>query len=229
MTIEDGFEPLLSDGETTVTERDVRMLRAIDRYGSMSRAADELGRSYPHLQRRVVELESAFGDLTTRNRGGRGGGGTELTAGARDIVRRFERLRSELGGVTAVAESVVPGTVVDRNGELATVETAAGLLTVRAPANADRVEIAIRADAVVLVDSDSPSEIRTSLRNQLTGTVSTIDYRETTATVTVDVGSGVHLDAVVTTESVERLALETGTSIVAAFKSTAARANPVDV
>ncbi|MGM0398930.1 MAG: winged helix-turn-helix domain-containing protein, partial [Halobacteriota archaeon] len=129
MTVEDSFEPLLSDGETTVTERDVRMLRAIDRYGSMSRAADELGRSYPHLQRRIVELEAAFGDLTTRNRGGRGGGGTSLTGEARTLIRRFERLRSELGGVTAVAESVIPGTVVDRQGELATVDTDAGTLT----------------------------------------------------------------------------------------------------
>ncbi|UWG48555.1 Molybdopterin-binding protein [Halanaeroarchaeum sp. HSR-CO] len=229
MTVEDSFEPLLSDGETTVTERDVRMLRAIDRTGSMSQAAEELGRSYPHLQRRVVELEAVFGDLTSRSRGGRGGGGTALTEEARTLIRRFERLRSELGGVTAVAESVISGTVVERHGELAIVDTDAGTLTVRAPARAERVEIAIRADAVVLVDSDSPSETRTSLRNQLTGTISSIDRRETTATVTVDVGSGVEIDAVVTTESVDRLGLEVGAPVVAAFKSTAARATPADV
>lgn len=229
MTIEDTFEPLLSDGETTVTERDVQMLRAIDRYGSMSQAAAELERSYPHLQRRVVELEMAFGDLTTRSRGGRGGGGTALTAEARTLIRRFERLRSELGGVAAVTESVISGTVVERDGELATVDTAVGPLTVRAPAGAERVEVAIRADAVVLVDSDSPSETRTSLRNQLSGMVTSIDLEETTATVTVDVGSGISIDAVVTTESVDRLGLETGIPIIASFKSTAARATPADV
>lgn len=229
MTAENAFEPLISDGETTVTRRDVRMLRAIDESGSMYGAADELGRSYPHLQRRVVELEAAFGRLTTRNRGGRGGGGTELTDAGRTLIRRFERLQTELDGVTTVAESVIAGTVVERNGELATVETPAGPITVRAPADAESVEVAIRADAVVLVDSETPAKTRTSLRNQLTGTVDAIDRRETTATVSVDVGSGVTIDAVVTTESVDRLDLEPGSSIVAAFKSTAARATAADL
>lgn len=228
-TVEDDFEPLLSNGETTVTARDVRLLSAIDEHGSMSRAADELGRSYPHLQRRVVELESAFGQLTRRNRGGSGGGGTTLTDEGHALIRRFERLRSELYGVTAVAESIIPGSVVERSGELATVDTAVGLLTVRDVEGAREVDVALRADAVVLVDTVAPADTRTSLRNRLTGTVASIDRRETTATVTVDVGSDVTIDSVVTTESVDRLDLEVGTRVVAAFKSTAARATARDV
>ena len=69
MTLSKGFEPHLAIDETTVTSRDVEMLRAIDHCGSMHGAADELGRSYPHLQRRVVELEEAVGQLTRRSRG----------------------------------------------------------------------------------------------------------------------------------------------------------------
>lgn len=229
MTVDKGFEPHLATGEATVTSRDVEMLRAIDRHGSMHRAAEELGRSYGHLQPRVVELEAAIGPLTRRVKGGRGGGGTELTEGARDLVRRFERLRVELSGVATVAESVVPGTVVDRRGEIATVDTPAGEVSARVPEGATEVEIAVRSDAVVLMVPGSPAQEHTSLRNQLRGTVAAIQRDETIATVTVAVDGGVEIASVITAESLDRLDLTEGGEVVAAFKTTAARATPADV
>jgi len=229
MPLQKGFEPHLAIGDVTVTERDVEMLRAIDRYGSMHRAAEELGRSYGHLQRRVVELEEAIGSLTARMTGGKGGGGTELTADAHDLIRQFERLRVELSGVATVVESVIPGTIVERRGELATVETPAGELSARVPEGATEVEIAVRSDAVVLMAPGSSAQTHTSLRNQLTGTVADVDRNETIATVTVAVDGGVEIAAVITAESLERLDLSPGSDVVAAFKTTAARATPADV
>lgn len=229
MTLQKGFEPHLAIGETTVTGRDIEIFRAIDRFGSMSKAADELGRSYPHLQRRVVELEEAIGSLTKRVRGGQDGGGTELTTDARDLVRQFERLRVELAGVTTVTEAVIPGTVSERHGDLATVQTAAGEVSARVPVGGETVEIAVRADAVVLMDPGSPSQVHTSLRNQLTGTVSRINYDHTVAAVTVRIAGEIDIQSLVTTESVERLELEKGSDVVAAFKTTAARATPSDI
>jgi molybdate transport system regulatory protein len=228
MTLRKGFEPHLAIGETTVTGRDIEMLRAIDRFGSMHRAADELGRSYPHLQRRVVELEDAIGQLTRRARGGKDGGGTELTADALDLIRRFERLRVELSGVTSVPESIIEGTVTDQYGELATVRTAAGEISARVPEAAEDVEIAVRADAVVLMDPHSPSDGHTSLRNQIRGVVSELDIEDATATVTVEIADSVTITSVVTEESVDRLDLEEGTDVIAAFKTTAARATALD-
>lgn len=228
MTLEQGFEPHLAVGDTTVTTRDVEMLRAIDRCGSMSGAADDLGRSYPHLQRRVDELEAALGTLTRRLRGGEGGGGTELTADARDLVRRFERLRVELAGVTTVVESILPGAVVERTGELATVRTPAGEITARVPGSADAVEVAVRADAVVLMRQGSPSAAETSLRNRLAGTVDRIDVEDAVATVAVGVADGVVIRSVITGESLDRLDLAVGDEVVAAFKTTAARATATD-
>jgi molybdate transport system regulatory protein len=227
MTLREGFEPHLAVGETTVTGRDIEMLRAIDRCGSMHGAAEELGRSYPHLQRRVVELEEALGGLTRRDRGGSDGGGTQLTADALELLRRFQRLQVELSGVTSVPESVVSGTVTDQRGELATVQTAAGELTARVPAGAETVEVAVRADAVVLMRPASASH-RTSLRNQLPGTVVDLALEEAVATVTVEVADGVTIDSLVTEASVDRLELEAGEAVVAAFKSTAARAIATD-
>lgn len=229
MTVEKGAEPRLVVDDVTVTARDVEMLRGIDRHGSMHRAATELGRSYGHLQPRVVELEDALGPLTRRVKGGAGGGGTELTAAGRELIQRFERLRVELSGVATVTESVLPGRVVDRDGVLATVETPAGTVSARAPGSATDVEIAVRSDAVVLMRPDDDAGTHTSLRNQLAGEVRTVDREGSIATVTVAVGEGVELAAVVTDESRRRLDLEPGRRVVAAFKTTAARATPADV
>lgn len=229
MTPRKGFEPHLAIDGVTVTRRDVEMLRAIDRYGSMHRAAEELGRSYGHLQPRVVELEEAIGALTTRVKGGKGGGGTELTDDGMELVRQFERLRVELSGVATIAESVVPGTVVERHGELATVETPAGELTARVPEGATDVEIAVRSDAVVLMEPGSPAQAHTSLRNQLRGTVADIEQDGTIATVAVSVDGDVEIASVITAESLGRLELTEGSEVVAAFKTTAARATPADV
>lgn len=228
MTLRKGFEPHLAIGETTVTGRDVEMLRAIDEFGSMHRAAEELGRSYPHLQRRVVELEEAIGRLTRRDRGGKDGGGTQLTPDALDLIRRFERLRVELAGVTTVPEAVISGTVTDQRGELATVRTAAGDISARVPAGTTDVEIAVRADAVVLMKPRSPSHGHTSLRNQIPGIVSELVIADTIATVTVEIADGVTIESIVTEESVDRLDIEKGTDVIAAFKTTAARAIAAD-
>lgn len=228
MNLRKGFTPHLANDDITITDRDIDMLRAIDRYGSMHRAAAELGRSYPHLQRRVVELEEAIGQLTRRVRGGKGGGGTELTSDATDLIRQFERMRVELSGVTNVPEAVISGTVTDQNGELATVRTAAGDISARVPKTAADVEIAVRADAVVLMNPQTPSHGDTSLRNQIPGVVSELVLDDTTATVTVEIADGVTIKSIVTEESISRLNISEGSEVIAAFKSTAARAVATD-
>ncbi|GAB3018706.1 TOBE domain-containing protein [Natronobiforma cellulositropha] len=225
MTIEKDYSPKLAVGEVTVDRRDIEMLEAIDRCGSLHAAATDLGRSYARLQRRVVELEAAVGTLTERRRGGSGGGGTELTATAFDLRRRFERHETELEGVARVTESVLSGTVGERTGELATVETAVGPVLALVPEGASDVEITVRSDAVVLTDPDeTPDGNDTSLRNTFSGTVTALESGEAITRVTVALGEGVTLEALVTNASVDRLGLETGRAITAAFKATAARA-----
>jgi molybdate transport system regulatory protein len=230
MTLRKDFETHLSVGDVTVTGRDIEMLRAIDRYGSMHRAAEELGRSYPHLQRRLVEIEDAAGDLTERSRGGEGGGGTTLTSAARDLTRQFARLRAELHGVASVTESVLTGTVTDRNGEIATVATDAGPVAALVPEDATEVEVCVRSDAVVLRDPDGATDAAdTSLRNELAGTVRNVETGDAVAGITValdgasDDETGPELVALVTETSRSSLALEPGRRVVASFKATAAR------
>lgn len=218
------FDVSLRRGGVEFTGRDVALLEAVDEYGSIHRAAGELGRSYSRAQRRIVELEEAFGDLVERTRGGESGGGSTVTPRARMLRDRYERLRVEVGGVAETAETVLPGTVVDREGRLATVETAAGTLRGLVPGDGTETRLVVRADAVTLHDpAASPAADATSARNRLEGQVTAVEGEKGVFSVAIDVGAAEDLSAIVTAASVERLDLKPGASVVASFKATATR------
>ncbi|MFB6166610.1 MAG: TOBE domain-containing protein [Haloarculaceae archaeon] len=230
MDVTADFDARLASGDVALTGRDRELLAAIDEHGSLNRATAELGRSYSHAQRRIVELEAAFGPLVDRERGGERGGGSELTEGARSLLAAFDRVRAEFAGVASAQDTVLAGTVADRDGELAVIDTALGSVRAIAPPDAEAVDVAVRADAVTLNrPNEAPEPGGTSARNQFRGTVATVDRGEAIATVAVDVGDGVALTALVTLDSVERLDLATGTPVVASFKATATRAVPRDL
>ncbi|RBI63386.1 molybdenum-binding protein [halophilic archaeon] len=160
---------------------------------------------------------------SARQRGGSGGGGSELTDRAEEPLARFDRLRAEFTGTAEVEETVMTGRVVGREGELATVETPAGrvraLASDAAVPEADAVQVSVRADAVTLHDpADVPATDATSARNRFAG--------EAVARVVVDVDADAPLAALVTMDSVEKLALRPGAGVVASFKATATRATP---
>ncbi len=255
MTLEKDYRTELAVDGKTIDRRDIEMLEAIDEHGSMHAAADALGRSYARLQGRIVELEESLGDLTERRRGGKGGGGTDLTQTALDLRQQFERHQTELDGVARATESVFSGTVRERTGTLGTVETAAGPIVALVPEGAEAVQIGVRSDAVVLSGlEESETGQATSLRNQLSGRVSSIDSSDGVARVTLElervqdatadsdsaVGSNpaagfepdgdsaddIELETLVTQASVDSLGIEPGTTLRASFKATAARAIP---
>ncbi|SEO11314.1 molybdate transport system regulatory protein [Halorientalis persicus] len=225
MDVSPDFDVQLGRDGVALTVRDRELLAAIDEDGSLNAAAESLGRSYAHAQRRVVELEDAFGSLVDRSRGGGGGGGSELTDRARELLATFDRVRAEFAGVAETDETVLSGRVIDRDGELATVETAAGRIRAVTPPDCTEVGVTIRADAVTLNrPAEAPEPGGTSARNRFEGEVVGVDHGETLARVTVAVEPGLHLTALVTVESIERLGLTPGTAVVATFKATATRA-----
>ncbi len=218
-------EPFIEiDGET-VDQRDVDALAAIDEFGSMNRAAAELGRSYARIQQRVSELEETLGPLVARERGGADGGGSSLTDGGRELLERFDRLQAEFTGLARAEESVFSGTVIERDGMLGTVETQAGTVRGIVPPDSERVQISIRSDAVGLTTPDeAPNPTGTSVRNQFRGTVIAIEAEGGVATVRVDVGAEGPLYALLTEASLDTLSLAAGDEVVASFKATATRA-----
>lgn len=229
MDTDAAFDATLRTGEVAFAARDASLLRAIDDTGSLNRAADDLGRSYSRSHERLDRLESAFGSLVERRRGGAGGGGSELTDRARELLAAFDRLRSGYAAIAETDETVLSGRVVERTGELGTVETAAGTVRAIVPPEGEHVQVSVRSDAVTLQAPDeSPPTGATSARNRFSGTVSAVERGDAVARVTVAVGDEATLSALVTTESCDRLGLAEGTPTVATFKATATRAVAVD-
>ena len=88
----------------------------------------------------------------------------------------------------------------------------------------ERMELAVGSEAIALIKSSwvllsRDSGLRTSARNQLSGTVSQITDGEVNAEVTLDLGDGKTLTAMVTSASLEELELEVGVSATALFKA----------
>ncbi len=227
----------LRAGDVVFSDTDADLLRAIADTGSVSGASEALGRSRSRALERIQVLEDAFGPLVTRSRGGADGGGSDLTANAERLVARYTRLQTTLAGTANVAERVLLGTVIETNGELATVRTQAGLVRARLarhpirgyPGIESRVQVSIRSDAVTLHSpSDTPPADGTSARNQFDGQVGEIDRGTTIATVSVNIDGADSLAALVTHESLDRLALTEGDSVVATFKATATRALSIE-
>lgn len=74
----------------------IGLLEAIDRCGSISRAAREVGISYKTAWDAVDAMNNAAeAPLVSRAAGGRGGGGTTLTDAGREAVRMYRVLQGE--------------------------------------------------------------------------------------------------------------------------------------
>ncbi|OPZ75928.1 MAG: Molybdenum-pterin-binding protein MopA [Actinobacteria bacterium ADurb.Bin444] len=81
-----------------------RLLEGVDRTGSLRQAAMELNMSYNKAWRLLRALEDKLGfALLERSAGGLGGGGSQLTEGARDLMRRFAALEQEAGAAVDAA------------------------------------------------------------------------------------------------------------------------------
>lgn len=69
------------------------LLEAIDKYGSINRAAKEIGISYRKAWGYIKAMEERLGiRLIDRQVGGRNGGGAEITNEARDFLKKYEAL-----------------------------------------------------------------------------------------------------------------------------------------
>ena len=88
--LEDNGEPVFGEGRR-------RLLECIHRYGSINRAAAELGQPYRKAWASLTAMEQRLGfKLLERRTGGESGGGTCLTKSGLDFLRRYGELIQEL-------------------------------------------------------------------------------------------------------------------------------------
>jgi len=85
------------EGEVVAGDGKVRLLRLIERHGSIQKAAQENGMSYRHAWGAIRKMEMRSGlKLVENHAGGRAGGGARLTAPGRDFVARYGRFSDGL-------------------------------------------------------------------------------------------------------------------------------------
>ena len=81
-------------GERFFGEGPCRLLHLIEETGSLRSAAAQMGLSYSKALRHVQHAEKELSiDMTCKTIGGRGGGGSTLTAEARQFLERYEAYR----------------------------------------------------------------------------------------------------------------------------------------
>ena len=89
------------DGELVFGLGTMRLLVAIDRLGSVSAAARELGMSYRYALERIKVVEKRLGrTLVERTRGGKEGGGAKLTAFGYELLGDYKGMEGSLNQLT---------------------------------------------------------------------------------------------------------------------------------
>lgn len=84
------------EGKEFLGEGKVQLLKAIDQTGSLSKAAKSIGISYKKAWHLIDSVnKTAKKPVTINSIGGKGGGGTELTAYGMSLVRAFEEMNRE--------------------------------------------------------------------------------------------------------------------------------------
>jgi molybdate transport system regulatory protein len=88
---------LEADGKFIIGEHGIALLEAIDELGSIQQAARRLGWAYRHTWGYLKNMERNAGvPILLVRRGGKSGGGTQLTPQGRKLLRDYKRLQKTL-------------------------------------------------------------------------------------------------------------------------------------
>jgi molybdate transport system regulatory protein len=80
-------------GQVVLSDWRVELLEAVEATGSLARAADQLDVPYRTAWYKLKEIERRLGvRLVETQSGGADGGGSQLTAEARQVIARFHRV-----------------------------------------------------------------------------------------------------------------------------------------
>ena len=84
-------------GEGIIGESSYKLLRTVEELGSLKAAAEFLGVSYRKAWGDIKNSEELLGyDLTEKHRGGVGGGKSELTNKAKNLLEAYDALHKKM-------------------------------------------------------------------------------------------------------------------------------------
>lgn len=87
---------ILLGGATALGPGKVGLLQAIDKCGSISKAAKDMGMSYRRAWMLVDTMNDCFtDDLVVTATGGKGGGGAQVTDLGRDVIQRYQDMEAK--------------------------------------------------------------------------------------------------------------------------------------
>jgi molybdate transport system regulatory protein len=90
-----------NNGEVVLGGGKADLLLAVDRLGSIQRAADEFGMSYRHAWGSIKKIEQRAGFKVLNTKLGRKDGGAQLTPRAKEFVARMDSLLKDLQSLAA--------------------------------------------------------------------------------------------------------------------------------
>ena len=225
----------------------VELLENIMLHGSISKAAKAMKMSYKAAWDSVDAMNNlSVKPLVKRVSGGRGGGGTVVTAYAKEVIDTYKELSTihnnflqtlgisfdeRLGSQshTNTVFSRLYGKILNITYKEENVEVEINLdcnQTVTAVTSKLFIEhhqIKISNKIEMLIESDDiilmNEEVASSARNYLKGKVAKIEEAYDNVIVTLDIGSNLLLKAHITTTSLKNLSLRIGTKATAVFKA----------
>jgi len=88
---------LEKDGELVFGTGRMRILKTVAQTGSLKQAAEKLKMSYRRAWSYIHSAEERLGKLLLlKERGGKSGGGAQLTEYAKELIRNFDQLQKEV-------------------------------------------------------------------------------------------------------------------------------------
>ena len=242
----------LVQGKSRVGAERIALLEAIQRSGSLSTAAKELGLSYKGAWDAVKTMNNMLPQpVAVTQAGGRHGGETLITPDGRRVIRAFHQVQTELERVMAALRqgaeeapdilkglfmrtsarnmlrarvaAITPGHV---NTEIALdVSEGVTLYAIVTEQSLKDLDLRVGGEAIALIKSSfvmlalAEPGLKLSARNQIPGHVSRVTDGQVNNEVTVDIGGGKSLSAIVTRDSVNDLGLTPGTAVTCCVKA----------
>lgn len=75
----------------------MRLLKGIEKTGSLQKSADEMGMSYSKAWKILHEIEEIWGfSMVKSHSGGSSGGGSQLTEEGKNLLTKYEAMLSEI-------------------------------------------------------------------------------------------------------------------------------------